>query len=379
MFRLLHFADLHLDASFASSHLPATSGNWRRSDLRATLGRILTLAREHQVDVVTIAGDLYEQDYALPETADFLAQQFEKLAPTRVFIAPGERDPYTSDSLYALTRWPQNVVVFSEGKLNAHELAPSIHLWGAACPPARDHENLARFHVDRKGVNLLLLHAADAERGPSVKGSVFSVSLSGIHNAGFDLALLGHDHTGRAWAQGTSQCIYPGSPEPLAPKEADSAHQVVLLTVADWICAPELIPINQWCYRSLRIDLTSQISLQDAAQEIERTVQGLPGGDDERLICNITLTGSPPFDLDLEALAENVTSKAQLRCRTRLSLAYNLDQLAQEQTIRGMLVQRFQARLQNAANERERKTALNALSYALQALDGRQIYPYEID
>ena len=57
----------------------------------ATLGRILTLARERQVDVVTIAGDLYEQDYALPETAGFLAQQFAKLAPIRVFVALGER------------------------------------------------------------------------------------------------------------------------------------------------------------------------------------------------------------------------------------------------------------------------------------------------
>ena len=32
------------------------------------------MARERRVDAVTIAGDLYEQAYALPETADFLAQ-----------------------------------------------------------------------------------------------------------------------------------------------------------------------------------------------------------------------------------------------------------------------------------------------------------------
>ena len=101
MFQILYCADLRLDASFASSDLSASIGSWRRADLRATLGHILTLARERhacpepgrRVDAVTIAGDLYEQDYALPDTADFLMQQFTKLPPTRVFIAPGECDP----------------------------------------------------------------------------------------------------------------------------------------------------------------------------------------------------------------------------------------------------------------------------------------------
>src|SRR6266487_3296632 len=105
MFRIIHLSDLHLDTSFAISGLPAAAGAWRRADLRATLGRILALARERRVDAVTIAGDLYEQEYALPDTADFLVQQLAKLAPIRVFIAPGKSDPHTNDSLYALTRW----------------------------------------------------------------------------------------------------------------------------------------------------------------------------------------------------------------------------------------------------------------------------------
>ncbi len=376
--RVLHCADLHLDASFASDSLSAAAGTWRRADLRAALGRILTLARERQVDAVTIAGDLYEQDYALPDTADFLVQQFAKLAPIRVFIAPGEHDPYTNDSLYALTRWPENVTVFSQGRLSAVELTPGIHLWGAACPPSRGHRTLDNFHVNHEGVNLLLLHAADAEQpGPGDK-VLFSVDAATVRAAGFDFALLGHQHNGRVWPEDAPCCVYPGSPEPLAPGEADSAHQVVLLTIQDGVCTPELIPISQWRYLSLRVALTDCSSIDEAVTCIEQSLQMVQGSDDERVVCHVTLTGLPNFDLDIKALAGRVETKAHVRYETRLSLAYDLEQLAQEQTVRGLLVRRFQARLENASSDQERHKVLNALNYALQVLDGKQVRPNEI-
>ncbi|MFZ2423342.1 MAG: metallophosphoesterase, partial [Anaerolineae bacterium] len=133
-YQLLHLSDLHLDASFAADGSALSVSNWRRSDLRATLGRILTMAREHRVDAITIAGDLYDQEHALPDTGEFLAQKFAQLASIRVFIAPGEHDPYTVRSLYALTRWPPNVHIFTQGQLAPAELAPDVHLWGAAHP-----------------------------------------------------------------------------------------------------------------------------------------------------------------------------------------------------------------------------------------------------
>jgi len=378
MFQILHSADFHLDTSFASSGLPVAVGTWRRADLRATLGHILALARERQVDAVTIAGDLYEQDYALPDTADFLVQQFAKLSPIRVFIAPGERDPFTNDSLYALTRWPENVTVFSQGRLSSAELASGVHLWGAAHPPARGHKTLAKFHVDRNGVNLLLLHATDAEQPGPRREAMFSVDSAAVQAAGFDFALLGHQHNGRLWPEDAPCCVYPGSPEPLAPEEADGSHQVVLLTVQDGVCTPESIPISQWRYTLLRVNLTGCESTDEAVRRVAQSVQTAPGGADERSVCHVTLTGLPHFALDVEALAGQVKTKAHVRYQTRLSLAYDLERLSQEQTVRGLLVRRFQARLENASSSQDRQTTLNALNYALQALDGKQVRPNEV-
>jgi len=370
MMRILHCADLHLDASFAASGLSAAAGSWRRVDLRSTLGRIFTLARERQVDAVTIGGDLYQQDCLSPDTADFLVQQLAKLSPIRVFIAPGECDSYTNDSLYALTNWPENVHIFSEGRLSAEELAPGISVWGAACPPARGHEALAKFRVDRDGFNLLLLHAS----GPEVSGkALFSVDADAVRAAGFDFALLGHCHDGRLWPKDQPYCAYPGSAEPLAPDEASGAHQVVLLTIRDGVCTPETIPISQWRYFPLRLDLTDCGSTAEAAKWLEQLVQANSTGDEERTVCQVTLTGLPGFSLDIEALAKQIETKAYLHYEPQLAFPYNLEQLAQEQTVRGMLVRRLQARIEGASSLRERAKAESALLCALRALDGKQV------
>ena len=42
----------------------------------------------------------------LPDTLVWLKEQFAQLAPIRIFIAPGESDPYSEKSLYTLIRWP---------------------------------------------------------------------------------------------------------------------------------------------------------------------------------------------------------------------------------------------------------------------------------
>jgi hypothetical protein len=64
--------------------MPATAGARRRHDLRGTLGRICP-ARERQVDAVTVAGDLYKNRYALPDTGE--AAQPSWIGPHTVFIA----------------------------------------------------------------------------------------------------------------------------------------------------------------------------------------------------------------------------------------------------------------------------------------------------
>ena len=72
--RLLHFADLHLDAPFAWAR-PETA-RLRRRNRRETLTRILQLADDEGVDAILCAGDLFEHERFTPDTVAFLRESF---------------------------------------------------------------------------------------------------------------------------------------------------------------------------------------------------------------------------------------------------------------------------------------------------------------
>ena len=74
--RILHFADLHLDAPFAWAG-PETA-RLRRRNRRETLTRILQLADEERVDAVLCAGDLFEHERFTPDTVTFLRESFAR-------------------------------------------------------------------------------------------------------------------------------------------------------------------------------------------------------------------------------------------------------------------------------------------------------------
>ncbi len=374
MFTILHCADLHLEASFASGHLPPAVGIWRRAALQATLGRILHLAREHQAAAVTIAGDLFEHEYALPDTAEFLREQFAALAPTRVLIAPGERDPYGDDSLYALTAWPENVAVFAPGRLTCHELAPGLCLWGAGYALGAPPRVLDGFRVDRDGTHLLLLHAAWTAE-PGAEGP-FHVDAAALQGAGFHCALLGHEHSGRSHLEGAARYVYPGSPEPLCEADAAGDHLAVLVTVDGSACTPRAIPISQWRYLSLRVDLSGSSTIEEAAALVRVTLREA-GAVDERAVCRVTLTGVRRFELDMETLRSLVNTTACVQYEAEETMAHSVEQMAYEPTLRGELVRRFQSRLSGVSGAGERTCALRALNLGLRVLEGKQVRSYE--
>ena len=80
--RILHTGDLHLDSPFAC--LSPEKSEERRRELRETFSRLVTLAREEQVDLLLIAGDLFDADYVTARTASRIIEEFAALAPTEI-------------------------------------------------------------------------------------------------------------------------------------------------------------------------------------------------------------------------------------------------------------------------------------------------------
>ena len=359
--RLLLFSDLHLDSHFRWAGPDAA--RLRRRNLRTTLTKIVRLAGELEVDALCCGGDLYEHERFSPDTGEFLRASFEAIAPLPVLIAPGNHDWYGPASLYHQVSWSPNVRVFTENRFTPVELESDFTLWGAAHrAPANTPDLLKDFRVDRGGVNVALFHGSEnggfawQEEG-KVAHAPFSAEE--VSRAGFSHALLGHFHRPVDGPMHT----YPGNADPLEFGE-DGERGAVLLSVGDdGSVERQHHNVASSVVADVRLDISGTTHTGQAQGKVREALASQSG------FVRLTLTGEISADVDLDPaeFASAVVAPHLDALSTRVAkvrVAYDLEALAQEATVRGQFVRDVEAASDLDDDERRRvlTTGLRALA-----------------
>ncbi|HYM49379.1 MAG TPA: metallophosphoesterase [Candidatus Limnocylindrales bacterium] len=335
-FRLLHFADLHLDHSFAGERLSGVGAQRRRDDLRTALTRILELADRQDCDLITCGGDLFDHEHLTRDTTLFIGDTLGA-AGRPVMIAPGHSDPAVPSSPYRYLRWPANVTIATHEELRPYAF-DNVAIWSGAMhrsDPSR--APLRDFPRIEGGINLLVLHASDMTALPPGATPYAPIVSGQVQECGFGHALLGHYHDAR---QGP-WITYPGSPEPLAFAEP-GPHCVALVAIQDdGLIDVTLQPINQRRFVEERLDVTGLTSREQVREAMLalRASNGLDGA-----VVRTVLTGerARSVDLDPQALAvECGDGFAYLEFRDDTQTAHDLEEVAQEFTSRGEFVRKL--------------------------------------
>jgi DNA repair exonuclease SbcCD nuclease subunit len=379
-FSILHFADLHLDGAFTGSRLPAALARRCREQLRQTLRRIVDLAKERGANAVTVAGDLFERARLSPDTAVFLTSEFERLAPIPVFIAPGNHDAADAGSLYQRGRWPENVNIFASHRLAERPLTKEIALWSAAHLSPSERQNfLQHFQLppsDTPPFPILLLHATLLPSPSKTNNTHAPLTIEDIRQAGFPLALLGHYHTGQITSAGSTVAVYPGSAEPLGFDEPGQ-HGITWIEIEPGLPPKiETIPLAVLRFETVEVavdDCSHRDQLFDKILDLQKA------HDFSKAFVRWRLVGSaqPSLFLDLPVLTHRLQSHfAFVHIENLTKPSADLQQLAQEPTVRGVFVREVLAVLESEANadkSKNQQRCLDALVYGLQAFTQEDI------
>lgn len=330
--KLLHFADLHLDAPFAWAS-PETARS-RRRNRREALTRIVSIAEAEDVDAILCAGDLFEHDRIVPDTVEFLRSTFER-TDRRVFLAPGNHDWLSARSPYALVEWSANVHVFSDDALRPVELDDGITLWGAAHrAPANTDDLFSGFRVDRGGVHLALAHASERSsliREESGKAPHAPFDAAELPATGLDHAFLGHYHVPRDAEYHT----YPGNPDPLDFGETGERGAVLATIAADGGVTRARRDVSVSEVHDLEVNVDGATHSDEVATVIRERLAPLAG------CVRVTLIGelAPSVQVgprDLERIGEHLDG---LVVRAGgLRIGYDLAGIGAEATVRGQFV-----------------------------------------
>ena len=356
--RLLHFADLHLDAQFAWAR-PETA-RLRRRNRRETLTRILQLADEEQVDAVLCAGDLFEHERFTPDTVAFLRESFAR-TDRPIYLAPGNHDWYSARSPYALVEWSANVHLFTQARLTPIELADGLTLWGAAhCAPANTGPFFTDFRPDRGGVHLALAHAS--ERG-ALPFQEFGKELhapfdaSELEAGGIAHAFLGHYHV----ARDRDRYTYPGNPDPLAFGESGGRGVVLASVGDDGAITREHRSVAVSQVHDLVVALDGCRHVDDVRARVSLALAGLSGS------ARVTLSGEVPAELPVDPRGLMTLGDHLDGLVVRIGAlvpAYDLEAIHAEATVRGQFARDAQL---IDDDERRRKVLITGL----RALEGR--------
>jgi exonuclease SbcD len=366
--KILHLADVHLDRPFAGLRPEARTR--RRDQLHDAFRRCLALAREQQVDLVTIGGDLWEHEHLRRDTLNSVVYELGEVG-LAVLIVCGNHDPLVPGSGYALAEWPENVRVVRTSSPELHEFG-DVAIWGVSWTGGGlSSEFLDEFRAPDDGrTHLLLLHGTSGPLAYLAENVACTFQSEQVKKAGFARCLAGHIHL----AADDGTIVYPGSPEPLRWNETER-HCAALVTVADGRAEVELVDVNDFRVEEREVECDG---CRSSAELEARVAERLDDSDPGHVYLCLSLVGEVGADctVDTERLLTLHAHYAGLTAEDRTEPLLDIDGRADRRGLDGLFVRKVRERLEAASGEKEQRTLQLALEAGLRAIDDRETILY---
>lgn len=207
--RFIHMADIHFDSPFTVLASKNNLANIRRLEQREAFKKAIEYIKIEKIPFLFISGDLYEQEYIRESTIEYINNLFKTIPETRIFISPGNHDPFLSNSFYSTFNWNKNVTIFnSEIKIIETEEA-DIYGFGFTdfyC----ENSKIEEIKIKNKNkINILITHGSlDASKTLDMQYN--PLNSNKLKEIGFDYIALGHIHKTN-YENNKNNFIYPGS------------------------------------------------------------------------------------------------------------------------------------------------------------------------
>jgi len=363
---LLHTADVHLGMGFPGL---GAHGREQREQLRRTFARIVELALQERVDLLLIAGDLFDSHRQSEATLAFVREQFLRLREGRIRVAllAGNHDPLGEGSVWSRARFEatcDNVTLFGAQPqalvlpdLDLTVVGQSVGPDGPQPLRGWPQERTTRFAVG-------LAHGSAYREGVVEEGTIHPAD---VRRLGLDYLALGDWHSAQAVTGPPTPAWYAGAPEFLAMDQ--EAGQVLLVKIPQPGQAQvRPVRVGRRSYRRVEVDVTGL-----DPESVRAAVLAAAGPD---VVLDVVLTGTaPPLRLPEVRELEEALQEACFRARVRNHATVWLDEETleafPERTLVGRYIRLMRERAA-AAPPQERPVLEEALQVGVTMLLGAE-------
>ncbi|MFC1970099.1 exonuclease SbcCD subunit D [Chloroflexota bacterium] len=370
MLKILHTADIHLGAKFSGL---GNKGASQREQLRATFKNVIATAVDERVNIVLIAGDLFDANQQPQRNVDLVIEQYNLLKQNNIPICliPGTHDSLDSSSIYRKVDFEgkcSNLKIFTDENISYKEY-PDLNLTVYGKPNLSNRSYVSPLKGLRPSTSSKF-HVAMAHGSfyipekTAEDDHVFKTEE--VKASGMDYLALGHWHRVYACSE-KPPAWYPGPPEWIPDQKEKGAVLLVSLSDSGEVkVEPKMLGLRD--YDELEIDVSE---IQELAKLKEKILQGanlnlvrraaLKGLRDAELMVN-------PEELETELVEKFFHLSVMDESHPKLEEVTE----DEERLIRNRFIKLMKIQIESSEGE-EKDIAENGLQYGIALLDGKEV------
>jgi DNA repair exonuclease SbcCD nuclease subunit len=368
--KIVHTADLHFDTPFNEVDDKQRAIN--KEELKEVFKNIINFCKEKQVDILLLAGDIFDNLTLNRETIYFLENVFNNIKETRVFISPGNHDPYNNNSFYKLIKWPENVYIFKDKLEKVYIKELETNVWGAAFNEKYVRESLIRgFSQNNKEINIMAIHG---EISSSSEGNEYNpITLKDIKESGMDYIALGHRHNfSGILKEGNTFYSYSGCPQGRGFDETGDKG-IIYGYVSKGAVELSFIKTCKRNYEEVYVDISNLFGYEEV---IKKILDVIKEEDRKNNLYKIILKGevSEKFHIEEKVLKSKLVKDFYF-CKVvdKTSIALDIKELSKGYSVKSIFVKNLLKKLQEAKTDEEKDIIKMALKIGVSSLSEAEV------
>lgn len=350
--RFIHIADTHFDTPFTFLGENENLGDIRRLEQRQAFKQVIEYIKKEEIPYLFIAGDLYDQKYIKKTTIEYINNLFKTIPNTKIFISPGNHDPFLKNSYYNNFEWNNNVYIFNS-EVGLYEFE-DVDIYGFGFNDFYcNNFNTKEITIKNKNkINILIVHGdIDASKTADVQYN--PVSKNELETLGFDYIAMGHIHKRQII---DNNIVYPGSTVSLGFDE-QGEHGMIVAEVNKADVKINFIKLDNRIFEERKIDVTNL----NTVEELIELLNGL--NIEENIMIKIILEGTRQFEIEENKILKLLNNKNILKIKNNTEIKYNLEELSQQNNLKGIFVKEMLQLLEE--NKEDKETIEKAIEIGL--------------
>ena len=335
--KMIHCADLHLDSKL-NANLDKEKATLRRAELLDTFSGMVDYAAGHGVDVILIAGDLFDKAHIRKQARSRVIDEIMTHPDIDFLYLQGNHD--RTDFLQDVKPSDiPNLKTFTDSEWTGYRYGDVV-VTGREINADNSKTFAMNLVLDQADVNIVMLHGQESDYEGSDKTEI--IPLQTLRGRYIDYLALGHIHSyKKAKLDERGEYCYCGCLEGRGFDECGEKG-FVLMTIEDKKVESEFIPFAKRRLHEAEVEVHPGDGMPEIISAIDSAVRDIPGGD----MVKVVLTGYVEMDgeADTDRILRSFSEKFfffKVYDETKIRIDY--DSFINDKSLKGEFVRIMQA------------------------------------